>query len=177
MKLIHTYGDKLVISDESYFLSVDSSLYHTYNRVINAYVLLFLRVQDAVSGDKSDAVKNDGRLSAGIVISGITLAKNFLDRYIVREYIPEKNITLYRTKNPLLAKPLGILEGKIIAKFDALLGSKSISESEYVASVQAYNDFVLHLMIYRDYGKNLLSKERALIAIKTFMKTYQTPIR
>lgn len=110
-------------------------------------------------------------------MSGVTLVKNFLDRYVVLVYIPEKNITLYRTKNPLLAKPLGILEGKIIAKFDALLENGSISETEYATSVQAYNDFVLHLMIYRDYGKNILSKERALIAIKTFMKTYQTPIR
>lgn len=172
IKLINSYGDKLIIKDASYFLSVDKNLYYEYNRVINAYVLLFLQVQDAVSGNKSDAVKSDGRLSAGIVMSGVTLVKNILDRYIVSIYIPEKNITLYRTKNPLLEKPLSILEEKVLAKFDALLESETISQDEYRSSIQAYNDFVLHLMIYRDYGKNVLSKDRALAAIKIFTATY-----
>lgn len=35
------------------------SLYSEYNRIINAYTLLFLRVQDAVSGNKSETVKNE----------------------------------------------------------------------------------------------------------------------
>ena len=131
VKLINSYGDKLVIPDESYFLSVDQNLYGEYNRIINAYTLLFLRVQDAVSGNRSDMVKSDGRFSAGIVTSGLALAKNFLDRYVIREYMSEQNITVYRTKNPLLIKPLSILEKKILTKFDSLLTSGKISRSEY----------------------------------------------
>lgn len=173
VKLINSYGDKLAIPDESYFLSVDKNLYGEYNRIINAYALLFLRVQDAVSGNKSNAVKADGRLSAGIVTSGLALAKNFLDRYVIREYMSEQNITVYRTKNPLLTKPLSVLEKKILTKFDSLLVSGKISRSEYDTSVQAYNDFILHLMIYRDYGKNTLSKERAIAAMKIFLATYK----
>lgn len=176
MKLINSYGDKLVIRDDSYFLSVDRNLSTEYNRVINAYAILFMRVQDAVSGNRSATVKSEGRLSAGIVTSGIALAKNLLDRYVIREYISEKNITLYRTKNPLLVKPLGILEGKIISKFDTLLASGTISRSEYDTSVQAYNDFVLHLMIYRDYGKSSLSKQRAIDAMKVFLTTYKKKV-
>ncbi|HBB27595.1 TPA: hypothetical protein DCZ36_03830, partial [Candidatus Gracilibacteria bacterium] len=172
VKLINSYGDKLTISDISYYLSVDSGLYSEYNRIINAYTLLFLRVQDAVSGNKSETVKSEGRLSVGIVLSGVAFAKNFLDRYITRAYLPEHNITLYRTKNPLLMKPLSILESKVLAKFNTLLESETISRNEYETSVQAYDDFVLHLMIYRDYGKNILSKERALKAIKIFSTTY-----
>jgi len=107
-----------------------------------------------------------------MVLSGVTFAKDFLERYITRAYLPEQNITIYRTKNPLLVKPLSILERKILTHFDALLSSQSISRSEYETSVQAYDDFVLHLMIYRDYGKNPLSKERALAAIKVFSATY-----
>lgn len=91
---------------------------------------------------------------------------------MVRVYLPEQNITLYRTKNPLLTKTLAVLETKIITKFTALLESETISRNEYETSVQAYNDFILHLMIYRDYGKNALSKERALKAIKIFATTY-----
>lgn len=173
VKLINSYGDKLAIPDESYFLSVDQNLYGEYNRIINAYALLFLRVQDAVSGNKSDAVKADGRISAGIVTSGLALAKNFLDRYVIREYMSEQNITVYRTKNPLLTKPLSVLEKKILTKFDSLLVSGKISRSEYDTSVQAYDDFILHLMIYRDYGKNTLSKERAIAAMKIFLATYK----
>jgi len=69
-------------------------------------------------------------------------------------------------------KPLSILESKVLAKFNTLLESETISRNEYETSVQAYDDFVLHLMIYRDYGKNILSKERALKAIKIFSTTY-----
>lgn len=105
-------------------------------------------------------------------MSGVALAKNFLDRYVIRDYIPEKNITLYRTKNPLLVKPIAALERKVIAKFDALLKNGNISRDEYESSVQAYDDFILHLMIYRDYGKSALSKDRALAAIKIFTATY-----
>lgn len=59
VKLINSYGDKLTISDISYYLSVDAGLYSEYNRIINAYTLLFLRVQDAVSGNKSETVKSE----------------------------------------------------------------------------------------------------------------------
>lgn len=173
MKLINTYGDRLAIPDESYFLTLDASAYPEYNRIVNAYVLLFLRVQDAVSGNRSEQVKSEGRQSVAIILSGVGFAKTFLDRYIVRAYISEKNITLYRTKNPLLAKPLGALENKIIGKFNALLESDTITRTEYDASVQAYDDFVLHLMMYRDYGKSTLSKDRALAAAKIFLTTYR----
>lgn len=176
MKLINSYGDKLAIADDTYFLSVDPTLYPEYNKVINAYVLLFMRVQDAVSGNRSASVKADGRLAAGIVTNGITLVKNLLDRYVTRTYIAEKNITLYRTKNAALTKPLAALENKIIGKFDALLSSDTISRSEYETAVQAYDNFVLHLMIYRDYGKTTLSKDRAMAAIKVFIATYRKPV-
>lgn len=111
-------------------------------------------------------------MSIGIVMSGVTFTKNFLDKYVIRIYLPEQNITLYRTKNPLLVKPLSILENKVLAQFNALLENGSISRGEYETSVQAYDDFILHLMIYRDYGKSPLSKERALAAIKIFTTTY-----
>lgn len=172
VKLINTYGDKLTVPDILYYLSIDRNFYSEYNRIINAYTLLFLRVQDAVSGNRSDTVKSDWRMSVGIVMSGVTFAKNFLDKYVTREYLPEQNITLYRTKNPLLVKPLSILENKVLAQFNALLSSETISRGEYETSVQAYDDFVLHLMIYRDYGKSSLSKDRALAAIKIFTTTY-----
>ena len=42
--------------------------------------------------------------------------------------------------------------------------------------MQAYNDFVLHLMIYRDYGKTSVSKERAIAAMKIFMATYKKKV-
>lgn len=176
MKLINTYGSKLSIPDISYFLSVDRTLYHEYNRLVNGYTLLFLRVQDAVSGNTSSTVKTEGRMGVSIVLSGVTFAQTFLDRYVLRTSIGEKGITLYRTRNPLLVKPLGVLENKIITKFDALLESGTITRDEYDSSVQAYNDFVLHLMLYRDYGKNPLSKDRALKAIKIFSATYAKKI-
>lgn len=165
-----------MIPDESYFLSVDQNLYKQYNRIINAYVILFLRVEDAVAGNRSSNVKNEGRLSAGIVSSGIVLAKDLLDKYIVRENVSENNTVVYRTKNPLLTKALGSLERKILTKFNALLASNTISIVEYQSSVQTYNDFVLHLMLYRDYGKNTLSKDRALASMKAFLTTYKRKV-
>lgn len=69
MKLINSYGNKLVIPDESYFLSVDQDLSSEYNRVVNAYAILFMRVQDAVFGNRSETVKSEGRFSVGIVVS------------------------------------------------------------------------------------------------------------
>ena len=176
VKLINSYGDKLIMEDESYFLSVDKELYSEYNKSINAYVILFSRVQDLVSGNKTQAIKDEGKASYKLVANGLILAKNVIDRYVNRDFISEKNITLYRTKNTALTKPLWALEKKIIAKFDALLWSESISQEEYNTSVQAYNDFVLHLMIYRDYGKTSVSKERAIAAMKIFMTTYKKKV-
>lgn len=176
VKLINSYGNKLTIPDWAYFLSIDPSLAIEYNRVMNAYTLLFLRVQDAVTGNKSSSVKNDGKMSAAIVNSGLTLVQKILDRYVIRDTINEKNITLYRTKNPLLAKPLTSLENKIITKLDALLESTTITRSEYDMAVQSYNDFVLHLMIYRDYWKKAISKERAVSSMKVFMATYRKKV-
>jgi len=172
LKLADSYQMKVVIPEETYFLAVDSTFFGEYNRIVNAYTLLFLRVQDAVSGNRSDAVKSDGRITYGIVASGMPFAQNFLDRYVNRVYLAERDITIYRTRNPLLVKALNTLENKILVKFDALLSSKTISQEEYNISIKAYNDFVLHLMVYRDYGKNPLSKERALRAIKIFSATY-----
>ena len=106
IKLINSYGDKLVMEDESYFLSVDKELYSEYNKSINAYVILFSRVQDLVSGNKTQAIKDEGRASYKLVANGFILAKNVIDRYVNRDFISEKNITLYRTKNTALTKPL-----------------------------------------------------------------------
>ncbi|EKD29801.1 MAG: hypothetical protein ACD_78C00267G0002 [uncultured bacterium (gcode 4)] len=176
LKLANSYKDKLTIPDVTYYVSIDQNLYSEYNRVINAYVLLFLRVQDAVNGNKSDAVKTDGRKAATVVSSGVTLARNFLDRYIVRAYLPEQNITVYRIKNPALSKALAALETKVLAKFDRLLASGTISRAEYDTAIQAYDDFILHLSLYRDYGRTKLSKDRALVAIKIFTTIYAKKI-
>lgn len=176
LKLANSYKDKLTIPNVAYYVSIDQALYPEYNRVINAYVLLFLRVQDAVNGNKSDAVKTDGRKAAGIVSSGVTLARNFLDRYIVRATLPAQNITVYRIKNPALTKALAALETKVLAKFDRLLSSGTITRSEYDTAVQAYDDFILHLSLYRDYGRTKLSKDRALAAIRVFTGVYAKKI-
>lgn len=140
---------------------------------MNSYVLLFLRVQEMVNGNKTSTVKNDAIANYRIVTNGINLAKNFLDKYVSRDYDSEKNITLYRTKNPLLTQSLATREKKILSKFDALLKSGAITQSEYEISLQAYNDFVLHIILYRDYGKNPLSKERAMSAMRIFIATYK----
>gem|GEM_PF-7066551 len=117
-------------------------------------------------------VKSEGRQSATIVMSGVSLAKNILDRYIVRAILPAQNITIYRIRNPVLTKALATLETKVLAKFDRLLSSGTITQTEYETAVQAYNDFILHLSLYRDYGRTKLSKDRALAAIKIFTGVY-----
>ncbi len=80
------------MEDESYFLSVDKELYSEYNKSINAYVILFSRVQDLVSGNKTQAIKDEGRTSYKLVANGFILAKNVIDRYVNRDFISEKNI-------------------------------------------------------------------------------------
>lgn len=104
--------------------------------------------------------------------SGLALAKNLLDRYVVRTYLADQDITIYHTKSVLLEKPLAVLEKKILAKFDTLLASETISREEYEKAVQAYSDFVLHLSIYRDYRQSTLVKEKTLSAIKIFSAVY-----
>lgn len=174
VKLINAYGDQLVIPDEGYFLSLDRSLYIDRNRTINAYVLLFLRVQDLVNGNRTSAIKDEAIASYKIVTSGMNLSKNFLDRYVVRDPLANRtDIVVYRTKNPALQRVLSVLENKVLRKFDTLLENGTITDDEYQTAVQAYDDFVLHLMIYRDYRKNSLAKERALAAIKVFTTIYQ----
>ncbi len=76
-----------------------------------------------------------------------------------------------------LEKALAVLEKKVLIKFGSLLESGTITSEEYSTAVQAYDDFILHLMIYRNYGQNPLAKERALTAIKIFTATYQKTIR
>lgn len=101
---------------------------------------------------------------------------NLHDRYITRTFLPGRNITIYRTKNPIITKALAALEAKVLAKFDRLLSSGTISRAEYDTAVQAYNDFILHLSLYRDYGRTKLSKDRALAAIKVFTGVYARKI-
>lgn len=173
VKLINTYGDTLTIPDDAYFVSVDRSLYIDRNRTINSYVLLFLRVQDLVNGQRTSEVKNEALASYKIVNDGIVLAKNFLDRYVAREPIDNRtDIMVYRTKELALQRPLSVLENKVLRKFGALLESGTITDAEYRTAVQAYDDFVLHLSLYRNYGKSVLVKERALSAIKVFTAIY-----
>lgn len=172
-KLIESYGNKLAIPDEAYFSSIDRSLYIDRNRIMNAYVLLFVRVQDLVNGNKTDSVKNDALKSYRIVNEGVALAQNFPDRYVVRENLDNKtDIQVYRTKDPAIQKALSALERKILNKLEKLKQSGTITDTEYRTALQAYDDFVLHLSLYRDYGKNTFAKERALSAIKTLMATY-----
>lgn len=170
--LADKYATQLVIGDESYYPTIDRDLFVQYNQIINAYVILFLRVQDAVSGNRSDSVRSDGKQSYSIVNNGLTFAKNYLDRYIVRQYLTARNITVYRTKNTTINKPLAILEEKVLAKFDLLLSSETITPEEYNIAVQAYNDFVLHLSIYRSLNKSSIVKNRTLDAIKIFTTIY-----
>lgn len=174
VKLINSYGDRLTLSDESYYLSVNKTLKTEYNKVINAYVLLFLRVQDVVSGNKSASVKSDAMASYKIVNNGLLLTKNYLDPYVTREPLTDRSdVIIYRTRDLTIGKALAILEKKILIRFGALLSNGTISDDEYKASVEAYNNFVLHLTIYRNYGKSSLAKERALTAIRLFIATYQ----
>ena len=174
LKLAETYKNQLILSDETYFPSVDTNLAGEYNTIINAYVLLFLRVQDILAGNNTLSIRTEAFNSYKIVQTGIPLAKNLLERYVLIEPLTEyPDILIYRTQDPKLEKALAVLEKKVLIKFGALLESDTITTEEYKTSVQAYDDFILHLMIYRNYGQNPLAKERALTAIKTFTTTYQ----
>lgn len=86
---------------------MDKSLYIDRNRTINSYVLLFLRVQDLVDGKKTSEIKNEAIANYQIVNDGILLAKNIIDRYVVRESLPDRNdIVMYRTKDPAIQRAL-----------------------------------------------------------------------
>lgn len=169
-KLVDSYGAKLDTPDLTYYRSFDANLNASYNYTLNAYVIMFLRIQDALGGNRSDKVKSDFKTVYPIVTNGIPLVQNVLDRYVVRA--SHGTTIVYQTRVSAIEKPILALESKVLGKFDTLLSSETITNDEYKTAIDAYNTFVLNLSIYRTYGKNPEAKARAIKAIGIFSAIY-----
>ncbi|MCK9272091.1 chitobiase/beta-hexosaminidase C-terminal domain-containing protein [Candidatus Gracilibacteria bacterium] len=174
LKLADSYFDKLSFNDSTYYTSFDGVLKQEYNRIINSYVLFFLKldsfIKNRLESDKTDA-KN-----LYLIISNYLKNKSLPEIKYINKNFYKDGIYIYKTKFQLIAIALDKLEAKILAKFEKLKDSKTITEEEYLSGINAYNDFVLNLTIYRMYNKPAEAKARAIKAINIWYNIYKKQI-
>jgi hypothetical protein len=81
-------------------------------------------------------------------------------------------VVVYKTQYSKLSKKVEVVEKLILGKFKKLLKSGKISEETYKSAINNYNDFILHLSIYR-MTKHKAAVSKALTSGKKFIKIYK----
>lgn len=174
LKLVDSYFEKLKFEDSTYYTSFDANLRQEYNKIINSYVLFFLKL-DSYLKNRNELDKTD-IINLNAIISNYLKNKSLPEiRYINKNFYLNW-IYIYKTKFLPIAVALDKLEAKILAKFEKLKESKTISEEEYLTWINAYNDFVLNLTIYRMYNNPAEAKVKAIKAINIWYNIYKKQI-
>ncbi|EKD65971.1 MAG: hypothetical protein ACD_49C00072G0008 [uncultured bacterium (gcode 4)] len=174
LKLVDSYFEKLNFENSYYFTSFDANLRQEYNKIINSYVLFFLKT-DSYLKNKNESDKAD-IISLNTIISGYLKNKQDPELRYINTNLYRDWIYIYKTKFAPIATALDKLEAKILAKFEKLKDSKTITFDEYLAWINAYNDFVMNLTIYRMYNKPMEAKVRAKNAINIWYNIYKKQI-
>ncbi|EKE26429.1 MAG: hypothetical protein ACD_4C00295G0002, partial [uncultured bacterium (gcode 4)] len=172
IRQIDNYHSKLNLNDIDFYLGFDNKVKMDFNKIINSYVLLFKKL-DLYSKTKDISLKTDINSLSSILSNYIKSPINPSDSYVTK--ISNENWIVYKTKFSKIQNPLEKLETKILNKFKLLKVSWTISNSEYSNWINAYNDFVLYLSIYRTY-KPKEAKNRAIEPIRIFTGLYSKKI-
>ena len=86
--------------------------------------------------------------------------------------VEQDGIEVYKTQYSKLSEKIEVVERLILGKFKKLYDAGKIPESTYKTAINNYNEFILHLSIYR-MTKYKPAAGKALEAWKKFIKVYK----
>ncbi len=162
----------ITIKDIDYYTSFDKTLKNNYYTLLQNYSD-FIITTDKLLQTKDDSLKNKILSYNKNILDISSKIKNPENIYIIKDN--SKNITIYKTTQENIKSSLDKIENIIISKFDTLKKSNFIDNQTYSLAISWYNDFVLHLTIYKKY-KISQAKTKALEAIKIFSPIYSKKV-
>lgn len=164
------------IDDSAYYFSFDSALKKEYNRTVNAFVLFFILSDKARNFTLTETEKSEYAWADSVLASAKLWAKKIEERYVSTYRYPT-GATVYRTNYEPIKLVMSKLEKRYVGKFNLLLSSKTVDEKTYFSAIDGWNRFVLHLSVFRAYGRLEASKTRALAGIAAFEPIYKKRVR
>lgn len=164
------------IDDAAYYLSFDSALKKEYNRTINAFALFFVLSDKARTFTLTVDEKREHAWAESVLASAKVWTKKVAERYVSTYRYPT-GATVYRTNYEPIKLVMSKLEKRYVGKFNLLLSSKTVDEKTYLSAIDGWNRFVLHLSVFRTYGRLESSKTRALAGIAAFEPIYKKRVR
>lgn len=169
--LIDKFYLKLKIKDIDYYTTFDKDLENKYNKVLKWYNDFFVYI------DKYLTNKNiaDRTLAWKGYLEYLKIDQfnNLEDRYITKTYKDWK--VIYKSKYEPIKKIVDALESKMIIKLNNLLNSNTITLDKYNETIDNYNQFILHLSIYKQYN-NKTAALKALNPGKKFLEVYKMKV-
>lgn len=126
---------KLEITDYSYYAGLDRSFAVDYNRVLNAFVLNYVRLAKSKSFALTAEEKADVEWADQILQAAYAWCQRPESRYVDISPYGSLKVDIYRTKLQVIKTPLVKFEKKYVGKFDALLRTSTINEQTYRTAV------------------------------------------
>lgn len=166
--IIDKFYKELEIPEIEYYISFDKELEIKYNNVINWYKKFIINLDDFLSTNDSSYQIEAWKWYIDYL--KVNELKNFEEKYITKTYVDSKLI--YKTKYTPIIKIVDALEKKVLIKLNTLLQRKTITLEKYNETINNYNQFILHLSIYREYG-NKSAALKALTPGQSFLKVYK----
>lgn len=164
------------IDDSAYYLGFDSVLKKEYNRAINAFVLFFVLSDKAKTFALTDMEKSEYAWAESVLAGAKSWTKKIAERYVSTYKYPT-GATVYRTNYEPIKLVMSKLEKRYVGKFNLLLSSSTIDRKTYLSAIDGWNRFVLHLSVFRTYGRLEASKTRAIAGITLFEPIYKKRVR
>lgn len=124
-----------------------------------------------MNGNHNDSVKNDALFAYTTFVKTIAAIANPSSAYVSKTSSPTYFVTVYKPVSAGLRALTDKIEAKVLAKLLALQTAGTIGLNEFQNAVDAYNQFILDLSVYKVHP-NDLSKARALQNGAVFLKTY-----
>lgn len=164
------------IDDSAYYFSFDTALKKEYNRTINAFALFFILSDKARNFTLTETEKREYAWAESVLASAKVWTKEVAERYVSTYRYPT-GASVYRTNYEPIKLVMSKLEKRYVGKLNLLLSSKTVDEKTYLSAIDGWNRFVLHLSVFRTYGRLEASKTRALAGIATFEPIYKKRVR
>lgn len=126
---------KLEVVDSAYYASLDRAFSSDYNRVLNAFVLQYVRLAKSKSFSLTEDEKADVAWAGKILQEAYAWCQRPESRYVDVSAYGSLKVEIYRTKLAVIKTPLVKFEKKYVGKFDALLRTSTINEQTYRTAV------------------------------------------
>ncbi|MCH2189175.1 peptidoglycan-binding protein, partial [Candidatus Gracilibacteria bacterium] len=172
--VIQSYTARIIPDDYNYYASMDTELKTLYNSYAKQWYDFFVTLDKFIADRNNDDLKKD-------LIAGYADIQNILkaDHSLEKRYVQIKNSGAYDLYFPLpedLKTRFKKIEPVFIGKFDELLTTETITQSEYEQALSAYNDFVLHFTLFATY-RNSEAKQATIAALRELAPTYRKKVK